>query len=202
MYRNKSINHSLESFEDYASNHHEKLCWNFKNNQSETLVIHPYDPTTDFLYEIYRGKRYNVIDDPFADNDTIAELIKDHERIIALGHGCNFGLYGGYDMLINDSHVPLLMGKELIFIWCNADQFILNYQLHGFYSGMFISEVEEAVMCGVSTDQNTVTRSNKLFDNILGKYIDGDNVLENVKAEYFVENDPVVTFNRNRLYST
>ena len=55
---------------------------------------------------------------------------------------------------------------------------------------------------GVDTDQNTVTRSNELFANILGRYIDGDDVLENVKAEYFIENDPVITFNRERLYNT
>lgn len=202
MYRNSFTAHSLESFEEYEINDHEKRCRDFRENQLETLVIHPDDPTTDFLTDIYRGEQYNVIDDPFTGNDTIAELIKDHKRIIALGHGCEAGLFGGYDMLVNDSHVPLLMDKELIFIWCNADQFMLNHQLHGFYSGMFISEVEEAVMCGVSTEQRAVTRSNKLFATVLGRYINGDNVLENVKAEYFVENDPVVTFNRNRLYNT
>ena len=77
-----------------------------------------------------------------------------------------------------------------------------EHQLHGFYSGMFISEVPEAMIYGINTDQNTVTRSNKLFANILGRYIDGDDVLENVKAEYFIENDPVISFNRDRLYYT
>jgi hypothetical protein len=202
LYRNKSINHSLESFEEYTSNHHEKLCWNFKNNQSETLVIHPYDPTTDFLSEMYKGKGYNVINDPFTENYTIAELIKDHKRIIALGHGCGDGLFGGFEMMINSSLVSLLVDKELIFIWCNADQFMREHLLNGFYSGMFVSEVQEATIYGINTDQNTVTRSNKLFANILGRYIDSDNVLENVKAEYFIENDPVISFNRDRLYST
>ena len=145
MYKNKVINHALESFEEYVvSNDHEKLYCNFRNNQSETLVIHPDDPTTDFLSEIYKGKGYNVIDDPFTGNDTIAELIKDHKRIIALGHGCGDGLFGGFEMMINSSLVSLLMDKELIFIWCNADQFMKEHQLNGFYSGMFISEVQEA----------------------------------------------------------
>jgi len=203
LYRNKLTHHSLESFEEYVvSNDHEKLCRNCMDNQSETLVIHPDDPTTDFLSEIYKGRGYNVIDDPFTGNDTIAELIKDHNRIIALGHGCESGLFGGFEMMINSGLISLLMDKELIFIWCNADQFMKENQLKGFYSGMFISEVQEAQIYGISTDQNTVTRSNELFANILGRCINGDDMLENVKAEYFIDNDPVVTFNRDRLYST
>lgn len=203
MYKNEIRNHSHESFEEYEINDHEKLCCDFRDNQSETLVIHPDDPTTDFLSEIYKGKGFNVIDDPFTGNDTIAELIKDHKRIIALGHGSEAGLFGGFEMLINSSLVSLLMDKELICIWCNADQFMKEHQLKGFYSGMFISEVQEAMIYGVNTDQATVTQSNKLFANILGRYIDGDgDVLENVKAEYFIENDPVITFNRDRLYNT
>ena len=135
-------------------------------------------------------------------NDTVAELIKDHKRIIALGHGCGSGLFGSFGMMINSSLVSLLMDKELVFIWCNADLFMKEHQLHGFYSGMFISEVQEAMIYGFNIDQKTVTRSNNLFANILGRYIDSDDVLENVKAEYFIENDPVITFNRDRLYNT
>ena len=36
-----------------------------------------------------------------------------------------------------------------VFIWCNADQFVNRYNLKGFYTGMFISEVMEAVFCGL-----------------------------------------------------
>lgn len=205
MYNKKVENHSLESFEEYVvSNDHEKLCCNFRNNQSETLVIHPDDPTTDFLCEIYKGKGYNVIDDPFTGNDTIAELIKDHKRIIALGHGCDFGLYGGLEMMINSSLVSLLVEKELFFIWCNADQFVKEHQLKGFYSGMFISEVQEAQLYNIETDQSTISRSNSLFAALLGKHLDSANgdILIPLKQEYYIENDPVVTFNRNRLYCT
>ncbi|MFC1830498.1 hypothetical protein ACFL0S_00560 [Thermodesulfobacteriota bacterium] len=204
MYNKRLKNHFLESSEEYVvSNDQQKRCSNVRNNQSDTLVIHPDDPTTDFLSEIYKGKGYNVVDDPLTGNDTIAELIKDHKRIIALGHGCGFGLFGGLEMMISSSLVSLLKDKELIFIWCNADQFMMEHQLHGFYSGMFISEVQEALIYGISTVQNTVTRSNNLFAAVLGRYIDGgDDILENVKAEYFIENDPVITFNRSRLYNT
>jgi len=38
-----------------------ELARSFKENDTETAVFHPYDPSTDFLYEIYQGKRWNVI---------------------------------------------------------------------------------------------------------------------------------------------
>jgi hypothetical protein len=41
--------------------------------------------------------------------------------------------------------------NKLVFIWCNADQFMKRHQLRGFYSGMFISEVQEALMYGIAT---------------------------------------------------
>lgn len=203
MYKNKVRNHFPESFEEYVvSNGQEKLCSNFRDNQSETLVLHPDDPTTDFLSEIYKGKGYNVIDDPFTGNDTIAELLKDHNRIIALGHGCESGLFGALGMMIDSGLVSLLMDKELIFIWCNADQFMREHQLKGFYSGMFISECTEADLFGIPYDDELqIEISNDWFASILGKHINSDNILKNVKQEYHDPDDPIVTFNRDRLYS-
>ncbi len=202
MYRNKFLDRSLESFEEYEIDDHEKLFNNFRNNQSETLVIHPDDPTTCFLSKIYKGKGFNVIDDPFTGNDTIAELIKDHKRIIALGHGCEFGLYGGFEMMINSSLVPLLMDKELIFIWCNADQFVQKHGLNGFYTGMFLSECTEADLFGIPYDDELqIEMSNDWFASILGKHINSDNILKNVKQEYHDHDNSIVSFNRDRLYS-
>ena len=174
------------------------------DNDSSTLVIHPDDPSTDFLKGMYRDKNFNVINDPFIDSCSLEEYIIDHKRIIALGHGCEAGVFGGaFGMIIDSSLAPILKEKELVCIWCNADQFIVRNQLTGLYSGMFISEVHEARMYNIETDQSTVSRSNDLFATLLGKYLDyeGD-VLAQLKEEYHIENDPVVTFNRNRLYST
>ena len=203
MYNKKFRNDYFVSFEeDIVIYDQDKLCCNFRDNQSETLVIHPDDPTTDFLSKIYEDKGYDVIDDSFIGNGSVAELIKNHNRIIALGHGCEAGLFGGFEMMINSSLVPLLRDKELIFIWCNADQFMKEHRLQGFYSGMFISEVLEALIYNIKTDQKTVKRSNQLFAETLGRYIDSDDILRKVKREYNVDGDPVITFNRNRLYST
>jgi hypothetical protein len=186
------------SFYDEPFNHFYSV-----DNDSSTLLIHPDDPTTDFLKGVYRNKSFNVINDPFIDSSSIDEYIIDHDRIICLGHGCEAGLFGAFGMIIDSSLAPILKEKDLVCIWCNADQFMVRNKLTGLYSGMFISEVHEARMNNIETDQDAVSRSNDLFATLLGKYLEykGD-IIEKLKQEYFLENDPVITFNRNRLYST
>ena len=169
---------------------------------SDTLIIHPDDPTTDFLSAIYEGKGWDVINDPFVGPDIVEELIDTHDKIVCLGHGSPAGLFGGYGFLIHDDLVPLLKNKEMVSIWCYASEFMDKHGLQGVYSGMFISETGEAYMNGITNaDQKMVDASNNLFSSVLGKYIDSENVLELVKKEYVKDDDPIVSFNRARLYS-
>jgi hypothetical protein len=79
--------------------------------------------------------------------------------------------------------------------------------LKGFYSGMFISEVGEALYCGLpGTQQDEVDESNYGFVNIIGKYINEDKnvIYENVIREYGIiaEENPVALYNHNRLYKS
>jgi hypothetical protein len=75
--------------------------------------------------------------------------------------------------IIDSSYVEVLStGMEHIYIWCNADRFVDRYNLSGFYSGMFISEVSEANFCGlVGTTQEMVNESNDAFARIVGECI-------------------------------
>jgi len=168
---------------------------------SDTLVLHPSDTTTDFLMAIYEGKGWDVVNDPFIDPDLVEELIDSHDRIICTGHGNPDGLFGGYGMIINSDLVPLLRAKEMMAIWCNADQFIKKHKLNGFFTGMFLSDTGECDLFGVPCDDELqVELSNDLFASVLGRHIDSDNILENIKREYHDENDPIISFNRDRLY--
>ena len=144
--------------------------------------------------------------------EEVAELIKEHDRCMFMGHGYPGGLFSvgqfpsSYGTIIDFSMVPLLKEKENnVFIWCNADKFVNKYQLKGFYSGMFISEVGEAGYCGVyGTDQDIIDESNYGFCHIISKYINEDRELlhENVTKEYglIAETNPVAFYNNNRLY--
>lgn len=183
------------------------------NRYKKTLIIHPHDNTTNFLKRIYEDlPNRTVITGGVLENELV-ELIEKHDRVMMMGHGSSFGLFRTpsfreipTEYVINKKHVELLQKKEeSVFIWCNADMFVNFYKLKGFYTGMFISEVNEAYYCGLlGTTQRTIKESNEAFTNILKKYIlENKNVIhENVKREYsfLSESNPIVLYNNLRLY--
>lgn len=184
----------------------------------KTLIIHPLDGSTTFLDIVYKNIPNKTVIQGGCSKMDVMNLIKEHDRVMMMGHGSPGGLfaigqfdncgskYGGY--IIDQSMVPLLKEKDnSVFIWCNADKFVNTFQLKGFYSGMFISEVGEALYCGLpGTQQDEVDESNYGFVNIIGKYIneDKDIIYENVMKEYGIiaEENPVALYNHNRLYKS
>ena len=164
----------------------------------KTLVIHPKDSTTDFLSEIYREKDWTIINTNIS-KKVLKEQIKTHDRIVMLGHGTEKGLLGFNKFVIDSTWVYLLREKICVCIWCNADVFVKKYVLKGFYTGMIISEYEEAIMCCVPTNSHWIAESNTNFALAIKNSIDEENMLE--KAKLFYEgNSAVVEFNRNNLY--
>jgi hypothetical protein len=180
----------------------------------KTLVIHPKDRTTDFLKPIYENIPNTTVLTEGLKSDII-KLIEEHDRVMMMGHGSPWGLFGVgrfrennyYPTYIIDSETvyALLPKKENVFIWCNADQFVKKYELKGFYSGMFISEVSEASFCGLpGTLQSTVDESNNSFAQWLGN-VSHLSVREAYyqtldKYEALAENNSVAKYNSLRLY--
>lgn len=165
----------------------------------KTLVIHPSDKTTDFLKEIYSNIECTVVNENIS-HSKLNFLIATHYRIIMLGHGVPSGLLGFNRLVINSTLVYLLRSKQCIAIWCNADQFIKNYNLKGFYTGMFISETEEADYFNIISDQSKINASNELFAKAVGKYINDDNMYDKVIEMYKNDECNVTNYNRQRLY--
>ncbi len=180
----------------------------------KTLIIHPQDSSTSFLDIVYESIENKTVISGGVTKSELHELIESHDRIMMMGHGSQFGLFsvgqfvncGSY--IIDQTVVPLLETKtDNVFIWCNADKFVNEYELKGFFSGMFISEVSEASYCGLpSTPQEVVDESNYGFCNIISKYINNDTntIYENVKREYGViaEENSVALYNNLRLYKS
>jgi hypothetical protein len=164
----------------------------------KTLVIHPKDSSTDFLSVIYTGRDWTIINTNVT-KEVLEEQIKNHDRIIMLGHGTENGLIGFNKFIINSSLVYLLREKNCIFIWCKADVFVERHNLHGFYTGMIISEYKETIMCNVPTNSYWISESNTDFATAIKESIDDTNMLEKAKMLY-EGNTAVVEFNRNRLY--
>jgi hypothetical protein len=178
----------------------------------KTLIIHPQDNSTGFLNIVYSNVEDKTVIEGGKTKKEVLKLMEDHERIMMMGHGSPQGLFGvgqftdsrGY--IIDEEMVELLSERDnSVFIWCNADMFVNRYQLKGFYSGMFISEVGEANYCGLpGTSQDMVDESNYGFCNIIGKHINEDTktIHENVTSEYglIAETNSVALYNTLRLY--
>lgn len=177
----------------------------------KNLIIHPEDSSTAFLMPIYENISDAIVLHSGATKDQVRELIDQHERIIMMGHGSPYGLFsvgrftGNNGYIIDATMVDVLKDKECISIWCNADQFMNRHELYGFYSGMFISEVGEAIYCGLpGTPQETVTMSNDYFAKLVGEVINEplSVIYGHVKENYglLTEDNPVALYNHNRLY--
>lgn len=165
----------------------------------KTLVLHPTDPSTDFLKEIYRDKNFTVINDPLTTERELKKQINNHSRVIMMGHGWAGGLFGFRNTRFDMRFVPLLREKLCVCIWCNADEFFKRHELIGFYTGMFISEVGEANYFGIKVTQEEIDYSNNLFAGLMNQYINYFHIFDLIKESY-VGDCPVIRFNNERLY--
>jgi hypothetical protein len=172
----------------------------------KTLVIHPKDITTDILSEIYSNKDWTVISTNVS-KKILKEQIKTHDRIVMLVHGTKDGLIGFNRLMIDSNLVYLLREKTCVCIWCNADEFVEKYNLKGFYSGMIISEYEEAVMYDINTTTEWVNQSNTDFAFAIKNSIDSEDMLKTAielyrsKTSILGDGYSIHYFNVNRLYS-
>jgi len=178
----------------------------------KTLVIHPEDKSTDFLRPIYQNIKGATVLTKDVSSARLEKEIRAHDQILMMGHGTPSGLMnvarvGEGAFAIGKQHVEILRNKRCIFIWCNADQFVERYQLKGLYTGMFISEVSEAIFCKVPADQGTVDASNFRFADLLGNVLteaptDYDHVFEHVKTTYgeLAEVNEIASYNNQRWY--
>jgi len=162
----------------------------------KTLVIHPEDPTTDFLCEIYRDKGYKVVRKYVLPND-LRVLLWKYDRIIMLGHGTPKGLLFFNEFMITKFHADILRKKECVFVWCNSDQFVQKPGIKGFFTGMFISEMLEAMYCDVEAEVEDIEQSNRLFSKLVRE--EGFDA-EKVKKGYHLEDNAVLEYNKERIY--
>ncbi|MBO4851773.1 MAG: hypothetical protein J5529_12885 [Prevotella sp.] len=133
-------------------------------------IIHANDPTTKFLSLLYEGREdISVhVTEEFTNMDVI-RAIRGDDTIMMLGHGIKYGLFsipekdGRCRLLVNSDHVQFLRDKTCIGIWCHADQFANKYKLHGLFSGMIISELQEAIDEHIPTTQEEVERERVKF---------------------------------------
>ena len=179
------------------------------------LVIHPKDKTTAMLSALYDGLEAQVV----ADYRTTKEMgrllhyVSTQERIMLLGHGSDKGLFFRADdskdefdkIIVGHSHAYHLRkhGGNIVAIWCNADQSARAEGLHGLFTGMIVSELNEALLYQVKTTQEELDRENVKLAMRLRTLLDERIPLSEIHKRMLAMDDvqsPLTTFNYNNFY--
>ena len=147
-----------------------------------TLVIHPQDHSTDFLKPIYNIISNKKVITGGITYNALKHEIEMHDEVIMCGHGYVGGLFaisqfpnkGRLSYIVDDNMAMMLKEKrKIVTIWCYATDYIKANDINNsFHSGMFISEVEESLDCGlIGVTQAMVDESNDCFSEELGTLI-------------------------------
>ena len=179
------------------------------------LVIHPSDTTTAMLSILYKGMEAEVITDYRSTKEMghLLHHISTQERIMLLGHGSDKGLFFRADdskdefdkIIVGHSHAYHLRkhGGNIVAIWCNADQFARAEGLHGLFSGMIVSELNEALLYQVETTQEELDRENVKLARRLRALFDERIPLNEIPKRMLAMDDvhsPLTTFNYKNFY--
>lgn len=134
-------------------------------------VIHANDPTTKVLSLLYQQREdvRTLITERNTSSD-VQRAIREDDVIMMLGHGNEYGLFskpeknGNYKrFMITDKHVQFLRSKTCIGIWCHANLFAERYGLYGLFSGMIISELQEAIDYNIDVTKDVIDREMEKF---------------------------------------
>lgn len=117
------------------------------------IVVHANDPTTRVLRLLYEQREdVKMCITEKSTNGEVRRALKADDAIMMLGHGNEYGLLSKPNRrgvierrMVDHRHVMFLRGKTCIGIWCFANKFANKYKLHGLFSGMIISELQEAI---------------------------------------------------------
>mgnify|MGYP007056215837 CR=1 FL=1 len=174
------------------------------------IVIHPQDPSTAFLTALYEGR--SDVDarlDEQTPNSQLMKSLRGARNVMMLGHGYKDGLYAfplsdsaRLRRIINANHVQFLRDKTCIGIWCYASHFATRYHLRGLFSGMIISEMQEATQNGVPTTEYELEQESHKFAERLRFCLD-HYPLSEVPARFRLMDDvhsPLTEFNYQRLF--
>ena len=169
-----------------------------------TLFLHPTDPSTEFgdlIYQDYLDwDDVTVITGTRISRRIIREALQSHDRIVFIGYGTELGMLDilGKRYVITADDLQFFHNKPIICFWRNANIFAEKYDLNAFATGMFVSEVDEAVYFGLPTDQKMIDASNILMCNILSRCaFDGPADIRNVAERGYIDvNNPIICFNR------
>ena len=148
------------------------------------IVVHANDPTTRVLRLLYEQREdVKMCITEKSTNGAVRRALKADDAIMMLGHGNEYGLFSKPNRrgvierrMVDHRHVMFLRGKTCIGIWCFANKFANKYKLHGLFSGMIISELQEAI-------ENKIPATKEEIDAEMEKFT--------LRLKYCIENYPL-----------
>ena len=173
-------------------------------------VIHATDPTTHVLSLLYQQREdVNMLITERNSSSDVQRALRSDDVIMMLGHGNEYGLFskpdknGRYErFMITDRHVQFLRNKICIGIWCYANKFAERYGLHGLFSGMIISELQEAIDLNISATKDEIDVEMERFTLRLKENIEIFGLKDTpIRMRYLDDTkSALTTFNYNQLY--
>ena len=179
------------------------------------LVIHPKDKTTAMLSALYDGLEAQVVTNCRSTKEIghLLHHVSTQERIMLLGHGSDKGLFFREDdsknefdkIIVGHPHAYHLRkhGGNIVAVWCNADQFARAEGLHGLFTGMIVSELNEALLYQVETTQEELDRENVKLARRLRTLLNEGIPLSEIPKRMSAMDDvhsPLTTFNYKNFY--
>lgn len=167
------------------------------------VIINVKSDTNVFGYLLNNIHAQNVLVNP--SRSQVRRLLSESNNdILFYGHGDDGGLYNtasnGY--IISSRDVQQLRTRNVIGLWCYAGNFADKYNLHGFFTSMFISNIDEANFLQVTGDPDKIFKENIKFNSIINRLIRNkmpySQWIDYIQAEA-TPNDAVVRYNYEAL---
>ncbi len=141
-------------------------------------VIYGYcgDEDTKSLKAIWEGiKDVKVVDAFKVSHEDVRNAIDAEKDILVIcGHGSGEGLFGKSGYAVDGLDSGLIRAKHVIGVWCHAKTYAKKYRVEGFFTSMYISNINEARVCLSDTKGLTneiVIKSVIRFCNLLNVLI-------------------------------
>lgn len=178
------------------------------------IVIHPTDCTTTELKGLYAGQNDVVLLNEQSSDKEICHALYHSpasETIMILGHGYDGGLFSRFDdklpmfdrIIVGHKHAYYLRYHRVIGIWCFAYDYAVKENIHGLFSGMFISEIEEAEEWNVETTADEIKREFVKFVERLRLLLDEETPWHEIPERLRQMDDvksPLTLFNYSSIY--
>lgn len=161
----------METKPELDSSVHKTLIWVDWGDDDTKDLKQIWENTPNL--EIVRISNWNEESQFFVET----KIEQEHGLLILCGHGTEHGLlapksYSEY--IVHEMNVQKIKAKYILGVFCYAAEFAQKNNLHGLFSSMFVSNVEEAVNYSLKPDQDYIKKGNSTIFHELNKLLRGE----------------------------